>query len=262
MLLELSGKVAVVTGGSQGIGAACAQVLAQAGCDILLVATSSERLGAAASEIRHLTSRRVEICATDLRSVDGCKAAAAAAEDHFGGCDILINCAGATRGGSFPGQPDEEWVDGFQLKFFGAVRMCRLLWPQLVRSRGVVVNVVGTAARIPKPDFMVGGAVNAALANFSKALSEQGLIDDVNVNWVLPGMTMTVRLESLYGRRAEATGRSIEDLRREAMAAQGIRRPGQPEDIAELVGFLCSPRARHIQGVGIAVDGGSTKAVY
>jgi NAD(P)-dependent dehydrogenase (short-subunit alcohol dehydrogenase family) len=258
----LSGRVAVVTGGSQGIGAACAEALAHAGCDLLLVAQSPERLAEAARRIHAATGRRVETCATDLRLLEGCEEAARAARHLAGRCDILVNCAGATRGGSFVQQPDEDWVEGFQLKFFGAVRMCRLLWPLLVEARGTVVNVVGGAARVPKPDFMVGGAVNAALANFSKALSEQGLADDVNVNWVLPGMTVTARLESLYRRRAEAAGRTIEEVQREAIAQQGIRRPGTPQDVADLVAFLCLPAARHIQGVGIAVDGGSTKAVF
>lgn len=259
---ELAGKIAVVTGGSQGIGAACAHALAREGCDVLLVAATPERLAEAARRIRDATGRHVETCATDLRLLDGCEAAAAAARRLAEHCDILVNCAGATKGGAFPDQPDDEWLDGFQLKFFGAVRMCRLLWPSLVQARGTVINVVGGAARIPKADFMVGAAVNAALANFSKALSEQGLIDDVNVNWVLPGMTVTARLETLYRRRAEALGRPIDDLKREAVVQQGLRRPGTPEDVAELVAFLCLPRARHIQGVGIAVDGGSTKAVY
>ncbi len=262
MAQELAGKIAVVTGGSQGIGAACAEALAREGCDVLLVAATPERLADAARRIRDATGRRVETCATDLRRVEGCEAAVAATLGLAGRCDILVNCAGATKGGAFTEQPDEDWVDGFALKFFGAVRMCRLLWPRLVEARGTVINVVGGAARTPRPDFMVGAAVNAALANFSKALSEQGLRDDVNVNWVLPGMTVTSRLETLYRRRAEALGRTVEDLQKEAIAQQGLRRPGTPEDVAELVAFLCLPRARHIQGVGIAVDGGSTKGVF
>ncbi len=259
---ELSGKIAVVTGGSQGIGAACAQALAREGCDVLLVAATEERLAETARRIRDATGRRAATCATDLRHLAGCEVAAAAVHQLADRCDILVNCAGATKGGSFIDQPDEDWVEGFQLKFFAAVRMCRLLWPRLAQARGSVINVVGTAARVPKPDFMVGAAVNAALANFSKALSEQGLMDDVNVNWVLPGMTVTARLESLYRQRAEATGRTVAELQKDALRQQGLRRPGTPEDVAELVAFLCLPRARHIQGVGISVDGGFTKAVF
>jgi len=262
MTQELVGKFAVVTGGSQGIGAACAHALARQGCDLLLVAATAERLADTAREMRKATGRRVETCATDLRHLEGCEAVVAAAYNVSGHCDILVNCAGATKGGVFLEQSDEDWLDGFQLKFFGAVRMCRLFWPRLVQAHGTIVNVVGGAARVPKPDFMIGAAVNAALANFSKALSEQGLLDDVNVNWVLPGMTVTARLQTLYRRRAEAAGRTIEDVQREAVAQQGIRRPGTPDDVADLITFLCLPKARHIQGTGISVDGGSTKAVF
>src|SRR5688572_1392064 len=100
MAQELPGKVAVVTGGSQGIGAACAHALAHEGCDLLLVASTAERLAETARRISDETGRRVETCATDLRRLDGCEEAAAAARHLAGRCDILVNCAGATKGGA------------------------------------------------------------------------------------------------------------------------------------------------------------------
>ena len=109
---------------------------------------------------------------------------------------------------------------------------------------------------------MVGGAVNAALANFSKALAGQGLQDDVNVNWINPGQTETERLQKLLETRARDENRSVDDVRAERMQAEGIRRLGQPEDTAALVAFLCSNEARHIHGAGIAVDGGATKGYF
>ena len=99
-------------------------------------------------------------------------------------------------------------IDGFALKFHGAVRLCRQLWPSLKQSKGTVINIVGGAARSPSRDFIVGGSVNAALANFSKALAAQGLVDDVNVNWILPGMTET----SLFPMAAEKHGFSFKDV--------------------------------------------------
>ena len=153
-------------------------------------------------------------------------------------------------------------IDGFALKFFSAVRLCRLLWPELKKSKGYVVNIVGGFARTPASDFMVGGSVNAALANFSKALANQGLIDDINVNWVHPGLTKTERLQITFEARARQQKRTLEEIQKEMIKSEGIRRLGKPEDVAELVAFICSSKARHIHGTGISVDGGGSKGYY
>ena len=182
--------------------------------------------------------------------------------ERFGTLDILVNNAGATKGGSFLEQDDVLWEEGFALKFYACVRLCRLFWPQLQKSRGTVVNVVGTFARTPDPDFMIGGAVNAAMANFTKALSRLGLRDDVSVNAVYPGLTETNRIEEIFAMQAKMRGVSEEQIRKDVLQKEGIRRLGRPTDVAELVAFLCSPSARHIQGTAIAVDGGATMSLY
>ena len=257
--LALEHKVAVVTGGSRGIGKAIAYRLAKEGCDILLVAQTPENLENSSREISE-TGRRIEICATDLRTLEGCEAVESAIASTFGKVDILINCAGATKGGLFLETPDELWQDGFALKFYGAVRVSRLLWPKLKESHGSVVNIIGGFARTPDPDFMIGGAVNAAFANFSKALAGLGLRDDVNVNAIHPGITVTDRMQELFEGRAKLANTTVEEAMEQAK--DGIRRLGQPEDVAELACFLCTPEARHIQGTAISVDGGSTSGVY
>tara|TARA_B100000949_G_scaffold58578_1_gene51780 strand:+ start:131 stop:916 length:786 start_codon:yes stop_codon:yes gene_type:complete len=255
-------KTAFVTGASKGIGYACALRLAEGGAKVFLSSSNEERLRKASQEINKKTGVEVGFHASDLRQLNGCIEAAETLIDTFGGFDILINSAGATKGGIFPDQPDEEMVDGFALKFFSAVRLCRLLWPELKKSNGCVVNIVGGFARTPASDFIVGGVVNAALANFSKALANQGLKDDVNVNWIHPGLTETERLQTTFGTRADQQNRSVEEIREEMVIAEGIRRLGKPEDVAELVTFLCSSQARHIHGTGISVDGGGSKGYY
>ncbi len=254
---EYSGRRALVTGASKGIGKAIAKRLAADGAQTALVARSSDALTAAAEEIS-ATGGKAHAIAADLSNEDACLMAAEAALETLGGLDILVNCAGATRAGVFPDQPDSDWIDGFALKFHGAVRLTRILWPSLVAAKGTVINIGGAAAYTPSPGFMVGGAVNAALAHFTKALSKQGLKDDVNVNIVHPGMTETDRMEDLLRQEAEAEGVAVDDIRMRRSAEAGIRRLGQPEDVAEAVAFLCSARARHIQGIGLAVDGGAT----
>ena len=259
---ELNGKVAVVTGGSRGIGRAIARRLAEEGCDLLLAARSQADLATAAEAIAGDTGRRVEIAAQDLRSLTGCQAVHTALVGAYGRIDILANVAGATQGGSFLELEDSVWEDGFALKFYCCVRLSRLFWPLLADSKGSVVNIVGGFARTPDPDFMIGGAVNAAMANFTKALAGQGLRDDVNVNAVYPGMTQTERVEELLATRARLEGTTVEAVRAAGLAKEGIRRMGEPQDVANLVAFLCRPEARHIQGTAIAVDGGATKGLY
>ena len=259
---RLSGKNAFISGSSRGIGLACAKSLAEQGANVFLVATNEALLKEATSVIQQRSAVQVGFHAVDLRTLEGCQQASNAFNERFEQADILVNSAGATKGGIFPEQSDEEMIDGFALKFHGAVRLCRQLWPALKQSKGTVINVVGGAARSPSRDFMVGGSVNAALANFSKALAAQGLVDDVNVNWILPGMTETERMERLLEGKAKMQNKSKDKVRADSISNEGIRRLGLPEDVAELVVFLCSPAARHIQGAGIPVDGGAGKGYY
>lgn len=256
---RFDGAVAVIAGGSRGIGFAIAERLATEGADVFIGASNPEHLKTASEAIASNTGQRVESHAADLGTLEGCEAVYAAATAAFGGADILVNSAGATKGGPFPEQPDEEMIDGFALKFHGAVRLCRLFWPDLKARRGNVINISGGFARTPAPDFLVGGAVNAALANFTKGLAGQGLRDDVNVNWIHPGLTVTSRLDEIFARRAEQQGKTRGDIERETVADEGLRRLGRPEDVAALVAFLCSEEGRHIHGAGIAVDGGGAK---
>jgi 3-oxoacyl-[acyl-carrier protein] reductase len=257
--MTLENKVAVVTGGSKGIGRAIARRLAADGADLVIASRTKEDLDRVADEIEE---RRVIPVAADLATVAGCEQLHRETMAAFESVDILVNCAGATRSGPFLDLSDELWQEGFDLKFFGAVRLSRLFWPQLSASRGSVVQIVGGMARTPAPNFAIGGSVNAALANFGKALAGQGLLDDVNVNIVHPGQTRTERLDQMMSDEASRTGETPEEVLERTVARQGIRRLGTPEDVAGLVAFLCSPEARHITGTAISVDGGATKSLF
>lgn len=257
-----AGKVVVVSGGSRGIGRGIGAAFAAQGAQVVLAASSQANLDAAAAAIAQQGGLRPDVCAADLRQLAGCEAVAQRVAAKHGRCDVLVNSAGATRAGAFLEQSAELWQDGFALKFFGCVNLCRLLWPLLREARGHVVNVVGGAARTPDPDFLIGGSVNAAMANFTKGLAGLGRRDGVNVNAILPGLTETERVGQLFAQRAQASGLSVDEVRRQQIAKDGIARLGRPEDVAALALFLCSPSARHIQGTAIAVDGGATPGVY
>ena len=183
-------------------------------------------------------------------------------KERFGRCNILVNNAGRTRAGNFLDLPDDAFFDGFALKYHAAIRLMRLFWPMLKAAQGHVVNIVGGAARSPEPEFTIGSSVNAALANASKGLSKLGMRDGINVNVIHPGNTRTERSEELLQQRAQAAGKSVEEMRAAALARSGVRRIGEVEDVAALALFLCSERARHIQGTATSVDGGATVGYY
>jgi 3-oxoacyl-[acyl-carrier protein] reductase len=254
---EFTGKVVVVSGGSRGIGLGIALAFAREGAQTVLASSSEQNLAAAAKAVAAVGPQPFTV-AGDLRRLDVCERLSAEVNDRFRRCDVLVNNAGATRAGAFLELPDAAWLDGYALKFFGCVRLTRLFWPLLKAARGNVINIVGGAARTPDAEFLIGGSVNAAVANFSKGLSKLGNRDDVNVNVIHPGNTDTERRQQLLEQRAAALGKTVEELRGEALAQSNMRRFGKPEDIAALALFLCSERARHVQGTAIAVDGGAT----
>ena len=258
---EFTNKVVVVTGGSRGIGRGIAEAFARAGAQTVLVAATQKNLDAAADAIAATGAPKPLISAGDLGTLAACEAALKLTQDKFGRCDVLVNSAGATKAGAFLEQPDEDWLAGFNGKYFAAVRMSRLFWPLLAKAEGSLVNIAGAAGRVPDANFLVGGSANAAMMNFTKGLSGLGKRDNVNVNVILPGMTETDRVMDLMKQRSAALNISLDEAKKQALSKGGARRIGTVEDIAALTLFLCSPAARHIQGTQITVDGGATDAM-
>ena len=258
---EFSNKVVVITGGSRGIGRAIATSFAREGAQTVLAASSQKNLDDAAAAIGNSGPKPLTF-AGDLKTLEACEALHGFVRDKLGRCDVLVNNAGATRSGNFLEMPDAAFHDGFALKYFATVRLSKLFWPMLKEAQGRVVSIIGGAARTPDPLFLVGGSVNAACANFAKGLAGLGKRDGINVNVIHPGTTETDRIKQLFEQRAAASGTTPEEIRKETMAKDGLRRIGRPEDVAELALFLASDKARHIQGAAIAVDGGQTTGLF
>ena len=259
---EFKDKIVVVTGGSRGIGKAIATAFAREGAQTVLAAANAANLATAAKAITDAGGLAPLTVAADLRTLPGCEQVFKAVNDKFKRCDILVNNAGATKGGNFFELPDDAFVDGFALKYFAAVRLSKLFWPLLKASHGNIVNIIGGAARTPGAEFLIGGSVNSAFANFSKGLAALGNRDDVNVNVIHPGMVETDRVVTLFQQFAKAQNKTPEQVREESIKKSGTRRIGKPEDVAEVALFLASPRARHIQGTAIAIDGGATTGLF
>jgi 3-oxoacyl-[acyl-carrier protein] reductase len=263
MDLELTDKVALVTGASKGIGKAVALGLAAEGARVVVVARDAGMLDKVAAECRDRSRRDAVAVAADLSRLDEVERVVREARDRLGRIDILVNNAGAIRGGAFLTIPDEQWINDWNLKLLGYIRMARAVFPTMQsQGGGRICNVVGAAARNPAPTYLTGGAANAALINFTKGLADLGAPSKIRVTAVSPAATRTERWDSLMAQQAAATGRSVQDLQAEAEAPYKLGRIATSEDIADMVCFLVSARASFVTGICITVDGGATRGVY
>jgi len=255
MELSLAGKVALVTGSSRGIGRAIAELLAAEGCAIFL--TGRDEAALAATE-KAIAARGVRVTSSiaELREPTAPAALIDAAQRAFGRLDILVNNAGATKRGDFLKLSDEDWADGFALKFFAHTRLARAAWPLLKETAGSILAIGGNGAARPTADFTIGSSVNAAVAAFHKALSDIGKRDGIQVNTIHPGHVDTDRMRRQMQVRIEKSGRDmaaeIEAYRREL----NVPRIGLPDDVASLAAFILSPRGRWLHGATIILDGG------
>jgi 3-oxoacyl-[acyl-carrier protein] reductase len=260
MKQALSNKVAIVTGASRGIGRAIALKLAEDGAAVMLAARNAELLKEARAEIES-KGGRAAFLSLDLRKPEAPSLLVEKTIEVLGGIDIVVNNAGATKRGDFLTLREEDWTDGFALKFFGAVRLLRAAWPALTRRKGSVVNIAGVGGRTPGTQFTIGGSVNAAMLSFTKAMADVGVGDGVQVNAINPGAVRTARLVTRL--RMLSKERGISEAKAEALmvADSGIAKIGEPEDVANLVAYMVSPQNRYLHGALIDLDGGTTKTI-
>lgn len=256
-----AGHVAIVTGGSKGIGYAIANELAARGADVAICARGEAALDEAAQRLkRHGT--RVLATKADVTQPADIATFVEQVADRFGRIDFLVNNAVTSTQDTFGGLGDEAWQYHIDVKLLGYVRFCRAVVPRMEAAGfGRIVNIAGMSARIVTDFRMTNGAVNSAVTNFSKHLAEQVARKGITVNTVHPGLTWTPRLETGLARWAELEGTTIEEQQRKRSAEIPIGRFVQPEELAHLVAFLCEERSGAITGQAIAVDGGSGRGI-
>lgn len=263
MDLELAGRHVLVTGGSKGIGLACARGFLREGAHLSLVARDPATLEAARQALwREQPDGHVRVHAADLRDADAAAAAVDALERDVGPIDVLVNSAGAAR----RSPPDElspaAWHDAMQAKYFSYVHVIDPVIRRMgQRGRGVIVNVIGAGGKMASPTHLPGGAANAALMLVTAGLAAAYGPRGVRVVAVNPGLTATDRLKE--GMRAEARlqGIDVEEATARATARLPLGRLAEPGEIADAVLFLASPRASYVSGAILAMDGGLTPTV-
>lgn len=258
---DFAGQAAVVTGSNRGIGGAIALELARCGASVTLTGRDAAVLASMAERVVAEGCKQPVVVACDLREATAAERVVAAAVAAHGRLDMLVNNAGATKRGDFLELTDNDFLDGFALKFHGTVRMTRQAWPHLMKASGKIVNIVGIGARTPAKDFTIGGSVNSAIVNFTKAMADRGLVDGVRVNAINPGHIVTDRLHRRIAAAAASAGITADEAMQRSRDELGILRFGAPEEIAHLVAFLCSDRAAYIHGATVDIDGGATKGL-
>jgi NAD(P)-dependent dehydrogenase (short-subunit alcohol dehydrogenase family) len=253
-------RTALVTGASKGIGYAIALRLAREGFHVVATARHAPQLAELVSRIQ-TGGGAASYFAADLRDEPAAAALVEFAVNRTGRLDLLVSNAGATKRAEFDQLTDADFLDGFALKYFGAVRLTRAAWPQLTAHQGSIIYISGIGGKTPGRQFTIGGSVNAALLSFTKAIAETGLRDGVQINCICPGTIRTARFEQRLEADAQAAGTSKEIIATRFVTEQRIRRIGEPDDVAALVAFLTGPEGTLMHGALIDIDAGATKAL-
>jgi 3-oxoacyl-[acyl-carrier protein] reductase len=263
MDLQLGGKVALVTGGSLGIGKGIARVLAREGVDVAICARRKDVLEAAAAEIRRESGRKVLAIPADLTRREDAEAFVQGAARHFGRIDILVNNAGSAPGGVMESLDEDAWMQGLQLKFMGYVRCLRAALPIMKAQGGGgrVVNLIGNDGVKDSYWEIVPGACNAAGQNLTKALAGQYGKMGITFVAVNPGPVRTERWDGLVRAMARDMKLSYEQADQLAPRSIPLGRIAEVEEVANLVAYLASPLAHFVNGTMIEIDGGQQKAL-
>jgi NAD(P)-dependent dehydrogenase (short-subunit alcohol dehydrogenase family) len=265
MDLKLSGRVALVAGGSKGIGRAIALALAKEGVDTAIGARDERALQEASEAVAGDSGRACMPIVADLATLEGCQRFVAAGVERFGRVDILVCTANylSEKGGTWETISDEGWLSHMELKFFSAVRCARESVAHMKRNKwGRIVLISGMATRLVRMRGMDNGPICAAMTNFGKQLAQQVAGDGIRVNTVHPDFTRTDLLMNFLNREAQARGLSVTQVVEEMSQRMPIGRLIEPREIANLVVYLCSDAADAITGQSIAVDGGAAMSVH
>jgi 3-oxoacyl-[acyl-carrier protein] reductase len=250
MDLKLAGNRVLVTGGSKGIGAACAKVFLQEGCSVVIVSRDAERLKSTAADLA--VFGKIEACPADLSNPEERKRVAAAYAD----ATILVNNAGAIPGGGLLDLTMERWQEAWNLKIMGYVHMTQMFLEKMkAKGSGTIVNIIGTAGRSPRYDYICGATGNAALIAFTGAMGGKSVDWGVRIMGINPALTRTDRVMTLTKARAK-TSFGDESRWEEMLTGLPLNRLIESDEIANAAAFLASPACGYVSGTVLDIDGG------
>lgn len=264
MHISLAGRTAVITGGSKGLGLAMAQRFLESGADgVAILARSQGPLDAARAQLAGLGRGRVAAIACDVADANGIRAGYDSAMAQLGRIDIVVNNAGQSRTGPFESITDEVWQDDLDLKLFAAVRLTRLVWPQMKERRwGRVINVLNTGAKAPKANGAPTHVTRAAGMALTKVLAGEGAPHGILVNALLVGLIVTDQVARGHAALvAKGQNITLEEHIARTGAPVPLGRMGRAEEFANIACFLASDEGGYITGTATNVDGGASPVV-
>ena len=263
MDLGLKDKVALVTGGSEGIGKAAAETMAREGAKVVICARRADVLEKAAAEIRKTSGSEVLAVPTDVRQTDQLKSLFRKIIASYGRVDILVNNAGTSAGGYFEEVSDDAWQSDLDLKLFGAIRCSRMAIPHMkAQGGGRIINVTNLGGKAPGPRSVPTSVSRAAGIALTKALSKDYASDNILVNTVCIGLVKSGQHQRRWeAEQAQNPGLSLEQWYAERGKNVPLGRVGEAEEAGNVIAFLASERASYITGVAINIDGGSSTVV-
>jgi 3-oxoacyl-[acyl-carrier protein] reductase len=255
MQLKLEGRRALVCGGSRGIGLAAAQAMAQIGAEVTLLARSEDSLKEAVSTLSAGSHSYIAVDVSNLENLRD-KVEREHKKKPF---SILINNSGGPKGGPISEAKAQEFLDAFSNHLLVSSDLSQLLLPSMrENSFGRIVNIISTSVKAPIPGLGVSNTIRGAVASWAKTLSREVAADGVTVNCVLPGFTATQRLDSLIEAAANKNQTSFDHEKEVREKSVPTQRFGRPEEVGDVIAFLCSPSASYVNGVALPVDGGRT----
>ncbi|HTS39189.1 MAG TPA: SDR family oxidoreductase [Xanthobacteraceae bacterium] len=258
MEISLKGRTAIITGGSKGIGLGMATRFAASGADVAIVARGAEALNQAVESIRKTSKGKIIGLQGDVAKADDIRRVYDEAMKAFGKVDILVNNAGESRTGAFETISDEIWNQDFNQKLFAAIRLTRLVWPQMKERRwGRIINVLNIGAKAPRANSAPTSVTRAAGMALTKVLAGEGAPHGILVNAMLVGLIEADQ----HVQRAARTGVAYEDYKAKNAKEVPLGRMGKPEEFANLACLLVSDAGSYITGTAINVDGGRSPVV-
>ena len=260
MDLKLKGKRVLIAGASKGLGYAIALGLANEGCRVAINSRNLQKLSDAANKLHADTNSEVVPIAGDLRQPDFPVTLVQKTAQAFNGLDLLVTNAGGPPSGKFEGFDDPAWQQAIELSLMSHVRLIRAALPYLRQSDcASVVTLTSYSVKQPIPNLVLSNSIRAATVGLTKSLALELGVDGIRFNSILPGWTMTERVQELMAFRAKANGTSMEQEISRQVADIALGRMARPEEVANAAIFLLSPIASYITGVMLTVDGGIYK---
>lgn len=255
MDLGLKDRIVVVTGGSKGIGLACATAFAREGATVAIISRDPANLEDARSRLQ-AAGLNAHAFAADLRDPDSARQAMTQIESSVGPVEVLVNSAGGARRYPPAQLNAQAWRDAMDAKFFTYIHAIDAILPEMVRrERGAIINIIGIGGRVANPVHLPGGSANAALMLASAGLANAWAHKGIRVNAINPGATLTERVQGRLEAEAAATGKPISELRHSLEHSLPLGRMANPEEIADAALFLASARASYVTGAILAMDG-------